>query len=70
MFFKKTKITELEKAEIIFDYLHEELQALCSDRDFRQPHCDGISLRISYVNEQLNFINKKIEIFRSIDRHK
>ena len=64
--FKKRKISELEKTEIIFDYLNDQLLILCENRDTTPEIADKISHQIVYVQEQIiSFISPKLEILRT-----
>lgn len=62
--FRKRKISELEKNEIIFDYLHEQLAILCANHDPHPETADQISRRIVHVNEQITRIGQKLQTLR------
>lgn len=68
--FKKRTISELEKTEIVLDYLHSEMQAWCANVVPDQPTQDIVSYRIAYINEQIALTSTKLTILRSIKNSK
>jgi len=60
----KKKITEIQKAEIVLDYLQDELIKLCQNTETTQPTQDQISKSIVYVDTQISLQKKKLNILR------
>lgn len=63
MFNRKREITELEKTEIIWDHLNDELVVLCAITDNRIQ--DVVNIRIRYIQDSLDFQSKKLKCLRT-----
>jgi hypothetical protein len=64
MFFKKHQITEIEKTQIILNYLNEELQTLCQNTD--PVGQDTISILIIQIQ---NMIEDQIQTLKKLQQN-
>jgi len=66
----KRKISEIEKNEIILDYLQDELIHMAANHDPSPEVEPYISHSIAYLQTQINFYSKKLTHLRKTNSKK